>query len=562
MKNKINFLPTSIEEAKSLGIKEFDVIIVTADAYVDHPSFSAAIIGRYLQSLGLDVGIISQPNWRSTNDFTSLGRPRLFFGVTAGNLDSMVSLYTAQRKIRSDDPYSENGKGRNRPYLPTVVYTNRIKEAYKGVPVIIGGIEASLRRIAHYDYYTDKVRPSILLDSKADILVYGNGEFPLKEIVGNLRSGISLNDMKDIRGTAVIVKGSEKSNLPTQIQWMPSYEEVSKSKTSFSRMTALFFLNLNPYCSTALYQETGSRGVMINPPAFPMNTVDIDAIYALGFKRQAHPMYKGRIPALDMIKFSITAHRGCYGGCSFCSLYVHQGKIVQSRSLESIKKEIAGIASEEGRSVVVTDVGGPTANMYGTYCRDKKTERKCKRKSCLYPSVCSKLNFSADNYLELLKKIRVLKYVKQVYINSGIRADLALVQDGFIEELTRCYTQGQLSVAPEHCEPSVLKVMNKPGIEIYDNFSKIFYSKCKKSKNNYFLSSYFIVGHPGADESTEKILKKYMNKQGIPASQIQEFYPTPSTVATSIYHTGQDPFSGDKVTVEKRPGQKKRWKTL
>ncbi|MFC2091226.1 YgiQ family radical SAM protein [Elusimicrobiota bacterium] len=562
MNTLCDFIPTTIKEAEAQGISAFDVIIVSADAYVDHPAFAAAVIGRYLQGLGLEVGIISQPDWKSIKDFTALGKPRLFFGVTAGNLDSMVSLYTAQRKIRSGDPYTENGIGGRRPYLPTVVYTNRLKEAFKGVPVIIGGIEVSLRRIAHYDYYTDKVKSSILLDSKADMLVYGNGEAPLKEIISRYRSGASLDQMRDIRGTALIIKGSQKAVLPGKIQHLPPYEQVKNDKSAFNLMTSVLFSNLNPYSAQPLYQEAGTRGVLINPPAFPLNTAELDDVYAFPFKRQAHPRYKGKIPALDMIRHSITSHRGCYGGCSFCSLYMHQGKIVQSRSAESIKNEIMDMAAADNRKIIITDVGGPTANMYGTFCKDKKFEKKCKRKSCLYPLVCRNLNTSHKDYRLLLKKIRKLPCVKKAYINSGIRCDLALLDKQFIKEAVMYYTQGQLSIAPEHCSPEVLKIMNKPDIKIYEEFIKLFQREKNKAKKKHLLAPYFIVAHPGADADTEADLKKYMHRNRVSVKQLQEFYPTPMTIATAIYYTGMDPETGRNIRVERRPGIKKKWKRI
>ncbi len=554
-----NFLPTTIKEAHALGYDELDVIIVSADAYVDHPSFAAAIIGRYLESLKLRVGIIPQPDWHSISDFTALGRPRLFFGVTAGNLDSMVSLYTAQRKKRHDDPYSENGLSGMRPYLPSVVYTNRIKEAFKGVPVILGGIEASLRRIAHYNFYTDTVKPSILLDAKADLLIYGNGERSLREIIEQLRNGKNINDIKNIRGTVVPIKQSEKISLENIVK-LPSYEEVKKSTSAFTQMTKILFENLNPYNSSVLFQKTDTRGILINPPSFPLLTEELDSIYNLDFTRKPHPKYKGEIPALKVVENSITAHRGCYGGCNYCSLYLHQGKKIQSRSMESILSEVSILAKNQNKKIVISDVGGPTANMYGTFCINKTAEKKCKRQSCIYPEICHNLSITLKKYVELMENIRKNDNVKAVYINSGIRYDLAIHDHYFMEKLVEFYTPGQLSVAPEHCSEYILKLMAKPNIDIFNRFADKFNVLNKKFKKKQYLSPYFIIGHPGADDASEKEIKNYLLKHNIKIKQIQEFYPTPMTISTAMYYTGVNPFTGKKIDIEKKLGLKKQWK--
>ncbi|MDD5067313.1 MAG: YgiQ family radical SAM protein [bacterium] len=555
-----HFLPLTREEAVRLGWRELDVILVSADAYADHPAFGAALIGRYLESLGLAVGIIPQPDWRSTGDFTRLGRPKLFFGVTAGNLDSMVSLYTAQRKIRSDDPYSENGRPGKRPYLPSLVYTNRLKEAFPGIPVILGGIEASLRRIAHYDYYTDTVRPSLLLDAKADLLVYGNAEKPLSELVMRLKKGERIEEIKDIRGTVIPVKQKEKQKACFG-QLLPSYEEVKKEKERFRDMTRLLAENLNPYQAKVLYQETGTQAVLVNPPSLPLTSEELDVIYELPFTRKAHPVYKKGIPGLKVVENSIAAHRGCYGGCNFCSLFLHQGKTIQSRSISSIQKEVRSLR-KQGHSIVITDIGGPTANMYGTFCRDKEKQKSCTRRSCLYPRICSSLNVSSGKYRELLKTIRDMEGVKAVFINSGIRYDLALLNPDFMDELVQYHTPGQLSIAPEHSVASVLQVMGKPLINLYDEFSRIFYNKCKKANKKQYLIPYFITGHPGADEGTEEELGQYLQKNRIRVEQIQEFYPTPMSLSTAIYHTGLDVFSARRINSEKKLSMKKHWKAL
>ena len=554
-----NFLPTNLEEANKLGYNELDVVLISADAYVDHPAFANAIIGRYLSSLGLRVGIISQPNWLSTNDFTVLGKPKLFFGVSAGNLDSMVSLYTAQRKIRSDDPYSENGLSGKRPYLPTIVYTNRLRELYKDVPIIIGGVEASLRRVSHYDFYTDKIRPSILLDSKADLLVYGNGEAPIREIINLLNSGKSVRDIKSVRGTAIPVNQKDKANIQNAVI-LPSHESVKQSKIKFSEMTRIILGNTNPHCASKLYQECGTKGVLINPPQLPLETKELDYIYNLPFTRKAHPKYKGEIPALKVVENSITSHRGCYGGCSFCSITLHQGKTIQSRSLESIQKEISKISCESKKKIVITDVGGPSANMYGTQCQNKNAEITCKRRSCIYPKICKYLKTSSDNYLNLLKSISENDLVKNVYINSGIRYDLAILNPNFITQLAKNYTQGQLSVAPEHSVNSVLKLMNKPDINIFKEFIKLYLTESKKFNKNQFIVPYLIIGHPGSTEEDENELNNFLIKNNIKVKQIQEFYPTPLTLSTTLYYTESNPFTLEQIYVEKKLSVKKRLK--
>ncbi|MBI5206898.1 MAG: YgiQ family radical SAM protein [Candidatus Firestonebacteria bacterium] len=559
MNSKFNFLPTTQYEAEKMGYSELDVIIVSSDAYVDHPAFAAAIIGRYLQSLGLRVGIIPQPDWHSINDFTKLGQPRLFFGVTAGNLDSMVSLYTAQRKIRTYDPYSENSISGKRPYLPSIVYTNRIKQAYKNIPVILGGIEASLRRIAHYDFYTDKIKPSILLDAKADLLVYGNGEAPLKEIINFIRNGKNINEIKDIKGTVVPVKQNDKIDYEN-IKRLPSYEKVKKNKLDFCEMTKIISENMNPYNASKLFQETDTRGILINPPSLPLSQKELDCLYELPFTRLPHTKYKGEIPAFSVVDKSITSHRGCYGGCSFCSLYLHQGKIIQSRSFASIKKEISNLTKSSSKKIVITDIGGPTANMYATYCKKEELLKICKRRSCIYPDICINLCCSSKKYMELLESIRKDKLIKAVYINSGIRYDIALLEPDFIEQIALYYTPGQLSVAPEHCSDSILKVMNKPDIQIYERFSKIFYEKSGRTGKKQYLLPYFMIGHPGANEKTEKALKLYLLNNNIKVEQIQEFYPTPMSISTAIYYTGMNPFTKEKIDVEKKLGIKKSWK--
>ncbi len=558
MKNRKEGSFLTLASRKEPVKEKFDVILVTADAYVDHPSFGSAVIGRYLESLGLNVALIARPDYKTSRDFRLLGAPSLFFGVTAGNLDSLTALYTSQRKIRSTDAYSPGGETGARPYLPSIVYTNRIKESFKGVPVILGGLEASLRRISHYDYYQNKVRRSVLLDSKADMLVYGNGEAPLSELVSRLRSGERFCSIKDIRGTAVPVTSSSLKKISKEALTLPSHKEVSSEPEKFSLMTKIVYENLSPYTGRTLLQEGAGRGVKVNPPAFPLKKSEIDRIYRLPFQRKAHPYYLKNIPALTTVKSSIISHRGCYGGCSFCSLSLHQGKFIQSRSLSSIIREAEKIAGEG--YATISDIGGPTANMYGTSCRSADIMKRCRRISCLYPQPCPHLNSSARKYLKVLSAVKNIKNIKNVYISSGIRCDLALKDKSFIQILASEYVPGHLSAAPEHICEAVLKVMGKPSSEKYEKFKNIFKEASARAGRRQYLMPYFIVGHPGADSETEAALASYIKKEKINIRQVQEFCPSPMTASTSIYFTSINPFTGEKVYAEKKSSIKKKWK--
>lgn len=551
------FLPTTRGEAAALGWDALDVVLVSGDAYVDHPSFAPAIIGRFLQSLDLRVGIIPQPDWRRPADFAALGRPRLFFGVTAGNIDSMVAHYTAQRKIRTQDAYTEHGAHGRRPYLPTVVYTNRLKAAFKDVPVLLGGIEASLRRVAHYDFYRDTVRAPIVLDAKADLLVYGNGEAPLAEIVARMQAGEPLRAIKDVRGTVVPLAGDDPPGDGAVT--LPSFEAARDDTAAFALMTRQILENLNPYTARPLVQHAGTRRIRVNPPALPLDTATLDRVYALPFMRRPHPRYKGHIPAFGMIAGSVTAHRGCHGGCSFCALSLHQGRLIQSRSRESILAEVAGLV-RSGRTVV-TDIGGPTANMYGTGCRDTDALRRCTRSSCLFPSFCPHLATDAAAYLDLLKAARAVPGVAAVYVNSGVRYDLALHNPAFVAELVNHHVQGELSVAPEHCDEGMLALMHKPPPGVFEEFLALFRSACDRAgRRRHGVAPYLITGHPGATDATEEALGRFVRAHGLVADQIQEFYPTPMTLSTAIYHTGTDIFTGRPLAASKKLGDKRRWK--
>lgn len=535
-----------------------DVIIVTADAFVDHPSFGTALIGRYLESMGLTVGVISQPEYKSSEDFTLLGKPNMFFGVTAGNMDSMVALFTSQRKIRSSDEFSEGGMTGHRPYLPTIVYTNRLKEAYPETPVVLGGLEASLRRVSHYDYYQDKLRKSVLIDSKADLLIYGPGEPPLKELVSRLLNNELFSDIKDIRGSVVPLKGAELNRMQSVFQRLPSHSELQNNKIMFSKMTEHLYLNLNPYNAQSLLQEAAGRGIIINPPSFPISTEDLDEIYAQPFSRTAEPSYKKAIPALEVVKASIASHRGCFGGCSFCALSLHQGKIIQRRSRKSVLGEAKLLAASGVKTI--TDVGGPTANMYASFCGSKTTLNKCRRESCIFPNICRNLYDGQDKYMALLTDIGNIDGIKNVHISSGIRYDIALRDNTFIEKLATCFTPGHLSVAPEHIDDEILKTMRKPSNVKYEEFSSKFMQASERAENNQFLMPYFIVGHPGdSDYKTSKIAS-YFKRKKLKMKQIQEFYPTPMTLSTAMYYSGEDALTGEKISSEKKRSIVKKWK--
>ncbi len=469
----------------------------------------------------------------------------------------MVSLYTAQRKIRSDDPYAPESCKVKRPYLPTIVYTNRIREAFPGVPVILGGVEASLRRVSHYDYYQDRVRRSVLLDSKADMLVYGNAEGALEEITRRLSEGVPLGEIRDVRGTAVRVNASESREKYSGCLELPPHEEVSRDHGKFSLMTKTLYENMNPFTARRIFQGADRMGVLINPPSFPLSSEKLDKLYSAGFRRREHPLC-GRVEALETVRGSVTSHRGCAGGCRFCSIFLHQGKTVQSRSRGSVLSEVETL-SKMGISTV-TDIGGPSANMYGLRCGDGEALRKCRRVSCLYPGICPVLDTSPGEYASLLEAAGRVPGVKHVFVSTGIRHDLALNQPGLIKRLCRGHIPGHLSTAPEHCRKEVLDLMGKPGIAAYERFIREFRKESEEAGREQYAMPYFIVGHPGADGESEKKLASYVRKNRIRMRQIQEFYPTPMTASTSMYYTGLDPFTGRKVSVCRKGSVKKKWK--
>jgi len=535
-----NFLPTSQKDLKNRGWKQLDIIIITGDAYVDHPSFGPVIIARSLEAEGFKVGIISQPDWHKDDDFKKLGKPRLFFGISSGNMDSMINHYTAMRKIRSEDAYSPGGKSGLRPNRATIVYTQKIRSIYKETPVIIGGVEASLRRIPHYDYWSDKIRNSILFDSRADILVYGMGERSINTIARRLNEGEEINSIKDIAGTVVLGKKINNSiELP---EYTPDL-----SKNNFRKMSRNFWENFR---NNILIQQFGKSFLIHNPPAKPLSTAELDKVYDLEFMRQPHPDYKGKkIPAFTQIKDSVTAHRGCFGGCHFCAIGSHQGKTIRSRSINSITRELKSIATEPNFKGTISDIGGPSANMYGMSCRLGISET-CKITSCLYPEICPHLETSHLQQKKLLTEVRKIRKINHAFISSGIRFDLALRDIDYIKTVAKYHTSGLLKLAPEHISPEVLNYMNKPSVKLYERFHDIYSSYCEKIGKKQYIVPYIIVGHPGSSLKETINLAVYLKKNGIQLKQVQQFTPTPMSQSTMMYYTGLD-LDGKKISTPK-----------
>ncbi|MEJ5343145.1 MAG: YgiQ family radical SAM protein [Thermogutta sp.] len=554
-KDLTKFLPMTREEMEARGWDYVDVVFVTGDAYVDHPSFAMALLGRLMEAEGYRVAILSQPDWHSCEPWKKFGRPRLCFAVSAGNMDSMVNHYTANRKVRNDDAYSPGGRIGLRPDRATLAYCQRAREAYKGVPVIAGGVEASLRRIAHYDYWSDKVRRSILLDSKADLLVYGMGERPLLEILRRLAAGEPIKNIRDVRGTAYRLGASEKP--PEDAIYLPSYEEVVASKEAFARMTKMAHLETNPYNARRLVQYHDREAVVINPPAFPLTEEEMDRVYGLPFQRRPHPLYGDEpIPAFEVVKHSVQIMRGCFGGCTFCSITAHEGRIIQSRSPQSIIQEIERLKQDPEFKGVISDIGGPTANMYRMNCSRPEVREKCRRLSCIHPTICKLLNTSHGPLIELLKQVRHVQGIKKVYVASGIRMDLAQLSPAYMNHLVRYHVGGHLKVAPEHCDPDVLRLMKKPSIEDFERFAKKFHELSRAAGKEQYLVPYFISGHPGCDLKAMIRLAEFLKRTGYRPQQVQDFMPTPFDIATCMYYTGIDPMTGEKVYVPR--GERER----
>ncbi|HMH88023.1 MAG TPA: YgiQ family radical SAM protein [Steroidobacteraceae bacterium] len=617
------FLPTSRAEMAALGWEQCDIIIVTGDAYVDHPSFGMAIIGRVLEAQGFKVGIIAQPDWHSTRDFEALGAPRLFFGVTGGNMDSMVNRYTSDRRVRSDDAYTPGGQGGKRPDRCVIVYSQRIRESYKGVPIVVGGIEASLRRIAHFDYWSEQVRRSVLVDAKADLLVYGNAERQIGEIARRLDEGALMADITDLRGTAYLRRGMptgwveiDSSDLDTpgplsppvdpyageeerraalapapaaastvaaanaapaasekivkfyrkvpnaqrerSVIRMPSFEQVSKDPVLYAHASRILHLESNPGNARALVQRHGTQELWLNPPPIPLATADMDAIYELPYARRPHPSYAdAKIPAYHMIRFSVAIQRGCFGGCTFCSITEHEGRIIQSRSEDSVIREIETIRDDvKGFTGVISDLGGPTANMYRLHCKSTAIESACRRPSCVFPGICPNLNTDHAPLINLYRRARALKGIKKVLIASGVRYDLAIESPEYVKELATHHTGGYLKIAPEAIGEGPLSKMMKPGVGSYYRFKELFDKYSKEAGKEQYLIPYFIAAHPGTRDVDMLELALWLKKNGFRADQVQAFLPSPMATATAMYHSSKNPLkrvsrSSEEVVIPK-----------
>ncbi len=628
------FLPMSREEMDQLGWNACDFILVCGDAYIDHPSFCSGIIGRTLEAQGFRVGIIAQPDWTNADAFRVLGKPTIAWGVTAGNMDSMINRYTADRKIRSDDAYSPDNQANKRPDRAATVYSQRCREAFPDVPVLLGGIEASLRRIAHYDYWSDKVRRSILMDSKADLLMYGNGERSITEVMHRLARGEKIHEITDVRGTAFIVNKSnraskakfveiasndvdsvgrvdpiinpyvmtedldgceiekDKGNSLTKYQnfqkevvtnpiirpgddldqdtqivqlqaapskaikhrlparelaviRLPSFEEVTEDPVLYAHANRILHLETNPGNARALVQKHGERDVWLNAPPIPLTTEEMDYVFDLPYARLPHPSYgEARFPAFDMIKFSVNIMRGCFGGCTFCSITEHEGRIIQNRSEESILREVEKIRdTAPGFTGIISDLGGPTANMYRLQCKDPEIEKNCRKPSCVFPGVCQNLHTDHAPLTQLYRKARSLKGIKKILIGSGLRYDLAVLNPEYVKELVQHHVGGYLKIAPEHTEKGPLSKMMKPGIGAYDRFKQMFERYSKEAGKEQYLIPYFIAAHPGTTEYDMMNLAIWLKKNGFRADQVQTFYPSPMATATTMYHTGKNPLA-------------------
>jgi uncharacterized radical SAM protein YgiQ len=619
------FLPMSKAEMDQLGWDSCDIVIVTGDAYVDHPSFGMAVIGRVLEAQGFRVGIIAQPDWQSADAFKALGKPNLFFGVAAGNMDSMINRYTADRKIRSDDAYTPGGQGGKRPDRATLVYTQRCKEAWSEVPVVIGGIEASLRRIAHYDYWQDKVRRSILVDSKADLLLYGNAERAIIEVAHRLARREPVERITDVRGTAFMRRTDEAGNaafadwfqldstevdrpgridshinpylttseaaaeqgqscakddgteppaaavtiampvsrragalaLPARdrtVVRLPSYEQVKSDPVLYAHANRVLHLETNPGNARALVQAHGDRDLWVNPPPIPLSTAEMDHVFDLEYARSPHPAYADengshdhatKIPAWEMIRFSVNIMRGCFGGCTFCSITEHEGRIIQSRSEDSVIKEIEDIRDKvKGFTGVISDLGGPTANMWRIGCKSPEIESACRKPSCVYPGICPNLNTDHGPLIKMYRRARQLRGIKKILIGSGLRYDLAVASPEYVRELVTHHVGGYLKIAPEHTEGGPLSKMMKPGIGTYDRFKQLFEQFSAEAGKKQYLIPYFIAAHPGTSDEDMMNLAIWLKRNGFKADQVQTFYPSPMATATAMYHTDLNPLKG------------------
>jgi uncharacterized radical SAM protein YgiQ len=547
------WLPTTADEIRARGWDPPDVVFVTGDAYVDHPSFAMAVLSRVLESHGFRVAILPQPDWRSAAAWRALGRPRLFYAVSAGNMDSMINHYTANKKRRNDDAYSPGGQIGLRPDRPTPAYAQRCREAFPGVPVVIGGIEASLRRIAHFDYWSEQVRPSMLAASKADLLAFGKGEATIVAIARRLADGQPVTALRDLRGVAYLLGAREAlPSWPGETLALPSLEDVTRDPMLFARMTRTFHHETNPFNAKRLTQAHGDRTLVLNPPCLPIGEAEMDAIYDLPYTRRPHPRYAEPIPAHTMIKDSVQIMRGCFGGCTFCSITMHEGRVIQSRSPRSVLAEVKTIAADPAFKGTISDLGGPTANMYQMRCTRPEVEAVCKRLSCIHPTICKLLGTSHAPTIALMRGARAVPGVKRVHIASGIRMDLANLDDAYVDELAAHHVGGHLKVAPEHQSDRVLALMKKPSRREFETFAGKFRSASERAGKEQYLVPYFIASHPGSRVEDMIELAVFLKAHGYRPRQVQDFIPAPMDIATCIYHTGIDPLTMAPVDTVKK----------
>ena len=560
------FLPTSREQMDALGWEQPDVVFVSGDAYVDHPSFASAILGRWLENHGFRVAILAQPDWKSVSAWRALGPPRLFYAVSAGAMDSMINHYTANRKRRNADAYSPNGAINMRPDRANAVYAQRCREAFKGIPVIAGGVEASLRRAAHFDYWSDKVLPSSLVSSKADLVAFGSGENTLLTIAQRLAAGETVRDLRDLRGVAYLLGKSEEipdhrfddAACDSKTLTLPSYEEIQASPDAFARATRRLHQETNPLNARRLVQPHGDRSVVINPPPLPLTEAVMDAVHDLPYTRKPHPSYDGigPIPAWQTIKDSVQIMRGCFGGCTFCSITLHQGRAIQSRSQASVMKEVKALAKDPDFKGHVSDLGGPTANMYRMRCSKPEVEAICRRLSCVDPKVCKLLDTSHTPLIQLMKETRAVPGIKKINIASGIRMDLARKSPEYMKNLVEHHVGGHLKVAPEHVSDSVLALMKKPAQHTFEEFGEIFKEASRKAGKDQYLVPYFIASHPGSGIEEMVELAQFLKKNGYRPEQVQDFIPAPMDIATCMFYTGIDPTTMKPVKVARYPSDR------
>ena len=550
-------LPATRAEMQARGWDEVDVVFVSGDAYVDHPSFANGLLARLLEAAGFRVAVLAQPDWRSCEPWREFGRPRLCFAVSAGNMDSMINHYTANRKVRNDDAYSPDGRIGRRPDRATLAYCQRSRQAYPGVPVVAGGVEASLRRIAHYDYWSDTVRRSILLDAKADLVAFGMGERTILEIARGLAAGKSVKELRDLRGVAYRLGASEPPPTgpgpccPDTIE-LPAYEAVVADKLAFCELTRISHLETNPHNARRLVQRHGREAVVVNPPALPLEEHEMDEVYGLPFTRRPHPSYgNARIPAFEVVETSVQIMRGCFGGCTFCSITAHEGRIIQSRSKESIVSEIKLLAAQPGFKGTVSDIGGPTANMYQMKCTRPEVEAKCRRLSCVHPTVCKLLGTDHGPLKEVMREARSVAGVKRVLVASGVRMDLARKDPEYLQELAAHHVGGHLKVAPEHTDPQVLQLMKKPSADDYVEFDKEFQAASRRVGKKQYTVPYFIASHPGSGVEEMIELAVFLKQNSYKPDQVQDFIPSPFDIAACMYHTGLDPMTKEPVKVTK-----------